>query len=142
MRRLPGLIYTIVLPAVRGWCTHHDVCRPGRPRELRELPLAAASGRSGGRRHAERQGGRDVRAQASGCTRGWDPHRGGAAGGPGFLLRNGSLLVLAVSDVRVEGERLEGRGIMPDVVVPFRLPYAAGHDPQLDAAIEELAQGS
>ena len=26
----------------------------------------------------------------------------------GFLLRDGSLLVLAVSDVRVEGERLEG----------------------------------
>ena len=35
--------------------------------------------------------------------------------------------MLAVSDVRVEGERLEGRGVMPDVVVPFRLPYAAGH---------------
>ena len=60
----------------------------------------------------------------------------------GFLLRNGSLLVLAVSDVRVEGERLEGRGVMPDVVVPFLLPYAAGHDPQLEAALAELAQES
>ena len=60
----------------------------------------------------------------------------------GFLLRDGSLLVLAVSDVRVEGERLEGRGVMPDVVVPFRLPYAAGHDPQLDAALAELAHAS
>jgi hypothetical protein len=47
-----------------------------------------------------------------------------------------------VCDVRVEGERLEGRGVMPDVVVPFRLPYAAGHDPQLDAARGELAQAS
>jgi carboxyl-terminal processing protease len=60
----------------------------------------------------------------------------------GFLLTDGSLLVLAVADVRVEGERLEGRGVMPDVVVPFRLPYAAGHDPQLDAALAELAHAS
>jgi C-terminal processing protease CtpA/Prc len=50
--------------------------------------------------------------------------------------------VLAVSDVRVEGERLEGRGVLPDVVVPFRLPYAAGHDPQLEAALAELAHAS
>ena len=60
----------------------------------------------------------------------------------GFLLSDGSLLVLAVSDVRVEGERLEGRGVVPDLEVPFRLPYAAGRDPQLDAALEELAQRS
>jgi carboxyl-terminal processing protease len=60
----------------------------------------------------------------------------------GFLLSDGSLLVLAVSDVRVEGERLEGRGVVPDVEVSFRLPYAAGRDPQLDAALGKLAQGS
>jgi carboxyl-terminal processing protease len=65
---------------------------------------------------------------------------GALLAGRGFLLEDGSLLVLAVSDVRVEGERLEGRGVMPDVVVPFRLPYAAGDDPQLDAALAELAQ--
>jgi carboxyl-terminal processing protease len=67
---------------------------------------------------------------------------GALLAGRGFLLSDGSLLVLAVSDVRVEGERLEGRGVMPDVVVPFRLPYAAGHDPQLEAALAELAQES
>jgi carboxyl-terminal processing protease len=67
---------------------------------------------------------------------------GALLAGRGFLLRDGSLLVLAVSDVRVEGERLEGRGVMPDVIVPFRLPYAAGHDPQLEAALAELADGS
>jgi carboxyl-terminal processing protease len=67
---------------------------------------------------------------------------GALLAGRGFLLRDGSLLVLAVSDVRVEGERLEGRGVMPDVVVPFRLPYAAGHDPQLEAALAERAQQS
>ena len=63
---------------------------------------------------------------------------GALLAGRGFLLEDGSLLVLAVSDVRVEGERLEGRGVMPDVAVPFRLPYAAGHDPQLEAALAEL----
>jgi C-terminal processing protease CtpA/Prc len=65
---------------------------------------------------------------------------GALLAGRGFLLSDGSLLVLAVADVRVEGERLEGRGVVPDVVVPFRLPYAAGHDPQLDAALAELAK--
>ena len=60
----------------------------------------------------------------------------------GFLLSDGSLLVLAVSDVRVEGERLEGRGVVPDVEVSFPLPYAAGRDPQLEAALGKLVQGS
>ena len=67
---------------------------------------------------------------------------GALLAGRGFLLRDGSLLVLAVSDVRVEGERLEGRGVIPDIEVPFRLPYAAGRDPQLEAALAELAQAS
>ncbi len=67
---------------------------------------------------------------------------GALLAGRGFLLSDGSLLVLAVADVRVEGERLEGRGVVPDVVVPFRLPYAAGHDPQLEAALAELAHAS
>jgi carboxyl-terminal processing protease len=80
----------------------------------------------------KRQGVRVVGARTAGAL----------LAGRGFLLSDGSLLVLAVSDVRVEGERLEGLGVMPDVVVPFRLPYAAGHDPQLEAALAELAQGS
>jgi carboxyl-terminal processing protease len=77
----------------------------------------------------KRQGVRVVGARTAGAL----------LAGRGFLLSDGSLLVLAVADVRVEGERLEGRGVVPDVVVPFRLPYAAGHDPQLDAALAELA---
>ena len=60
----------------------------------------------------------------------------------GFLLSDGSLLVLAVSDVRLDGERLEGRGVTPDIEVPLPLPYAAGHDPQLEAALVELAHAS
>ena len=80
----------------------------------------------------KRQGVRVVGARTAGAL----------LAGRGFLLRDGSLLVLAVADVRVEGERLEGRGVVPDLAVPFRLPYAAGHDPQLEAALAELAHGS
>ena len=67
---------------------------------------------------------------------------GALLAGRGFLLSDGSLLVLAVSDVRVEGERLEGRGVVPDVEVAFPLSYAAGRDPQLDAALGKLGQGT
>jgi carboxyl-terminal processing protease len=56
-----------------------------------------------------------------------------------FLLPDDSLLELAVSDAVIGDDvRLEGSGVAPDVPVPFSLPYAAGHDPQREAAIEEM----
>jgi len=63
---------------------------------------------------------------------------GALLAGRAFLLADGSLLLLAVSDVSVDGERLEGVGVTPTVEVPFDLPYAAGGDPQLDRAVELL----
>ena len=63
---------------------------------------------------------------------------GAVVGGRPYLIRPGILLYLAVADVRADGERLEGRGVTPDVVVPFDIRYANGSDPQLDAAIEQL----
>jgi carboxyl-terminal processing protease len=51
------------------------------------------------------------------------------------MLSDRSLLYLAVRDVEVEGVRLEGKGVEPDVVVRDRLPYAMGADPQLEKAI-------
>ena len=63
---------------------------------------------------------------------------GAVVGGRPFLVEPGMLLYLAVLDVRVDGERLEGRGVTPDVEVPFEVPYAAGADPQLEAALECL----
>jgi hypothetical protein len=57
-----------------------------------------------------------------------------------FVLQDGSLLMLAVSDVLVDGERLEGVGVDPDIVVPRELPYSAGRDPQLEAALDEAAR--
>jgi carboxyl-terminal processing protease len=63
-------------------------------------------------------------------------------GGP-FCLSDGSLLLLAQADALVDGERLEGRGVTPDVVVPFDFRYAAGRDAQLARALDLLtAQGS
>ena len=59
-----------------------------------------------------------------------------------FLLYDDSLLLLAVDDVAVDGERLEGVGVAPTIEVPFPLRYAAGKDPQLDKAVEVLADGA
>jgi carboxyl-terminal processing protease len=56
-----------------------------------------------------------------------------------FMLSDGSLLMLAVNDVSIEGERLEGKGVAPTIEVPFDIRYAAGKDPQLEKAIEVLA---
>ena len=61
---------------------------------------------------------------------------GAVLGGRCFHLSDHSLLYLAVNDVRVDGERLEGRGVEPDVVVPDALLYADGADPQLEKALE------
>jgi carboxyl-terminal processing protease len=61
---------------------------------------------------------------------------GAVLAGQPFLLSGGSLLFLAVEDVRIDGERLEGGGVQPDVSVPAPLPYADGADPQLERALE------
>lgn len=59
------------------------------------------------------------------------------AGAP-FVFSDGSLLYLAVNDVRVDGETLEGQGVEPDVAMPMPLEYGEGRDPQLDAALQHL----
>ena len=64
---------------------------------------------------------------------------GALLAGRAYLLPDDSLLELAVSDAVIGDDvRLEGSGVTPDVPVPFSLPYAAGNDPQRDAAIEEM----
>lgn len=54
-----------------------------------------------------------------------------------FNLEEGALY-LAVADALIDGERLEGIGVEPDVHVENRFPYNAGEDAQLDAALDEL----
>jgi carboxyl-terminal processing protease len=63
---------------------------------------------------------------------------GAALAGRPFCLSNGSLLYLAVADISVGGERLEGRGVAPDVFLPFDVRYSAGEDLQLAKAIDLL----
>src|SRR5262245_23184670 len=65
---------------------------------------------------------------------------GALLAGRTFYLSDGSLLLIAVADVAVDGERLEGKGVEPTVEVPFDIRYAAGADPQLDRAVELLTQ--
>lgn len=60
---------------------------------------------------------------------------GAVLAGRPYLLSGGELLFLAVADVRVEGEVLEGVGVEPDIVVQRPIPFAAGSDLQLEAAL-------
>jgi carboxyl-terminal processing protease len=58
-----------------------------------------------------------------------------------FLIGDGGLLLLAVDDVLVDGERLEGVGVTPTIEVAFDPRYAAGRDPQLERAVQILSRG-
>lgn len=64
------------------------------------------------------------------------PSAGAVLGAQAFLLSDSSLLLLATHDVLVDGQRLERRGVTPDIFVPFELPYAEGRDPIRAAGIE------
>jgi len=61
-------------------------------------------------------------------------------GGRLFELPDGGLLYLATQDVRIDGERLEGVGVVPDVAVADDIAFAAGRDPALARAIEVAAE--
>lgn len=63
---------------------------------------------------------------------------GAVLGGRPYVLKDNSLMLLAVMDVRVDGTRLEGVGVRPDIDVPFDIRYAGGRDPQLERAVAEL----
>ncbi|WP_193194539.1 S41 family peptidase [Nostoc sp. MG11] len=66
---------------------------------------------------------------------------GAVVAGSPFLMQDGSVLYLAVADVFLNGnQRLEGKGITPDLSVPFSLEYARGADPQKQRAIETVVK--
>ncbi|MDX2239354.1 MAG: S41 family peptidase [Leptolyngbyaceae cyanobacterium bins.302] len=66
---------------------------------------------------------------------------GAVVAGRAFLMEDGTLLYCAVSDVYVDGnQRLEGKGVVPDIEVPFTVDYAQGADPQRERAIATLVQ--
>ncbi len=62
---------------------------------------------------------------------------GAVVAGRPALMSDSSLLYVAAADVYVDGEqRLEGKGVTPDIIVPFSLEYAQGADPQKERAID------
>ena len=65
---------------------------------------------------------------------------GAVVAGRPYIMPDGSLLYLAIADVFVDGERLEGQGIVPDVRVPVSIPYAQGIDLQKEQAIKTVSK--
>ncbi|PLZ92577.1 S41 family peptidase [Fischerella thermalis] len=64
---------------------------------------------------------------------------GAVVAGRPFFMEDGSLLYIAVADVLINGnQRLEGKGVAPDINVPLPLEYAQGADPQKERAIETV----
>ena len=62
---------------------------------------------------------------------------GAVVAGSPFIMKDGSVLYLAVADVVINDKyRLEGNGVTPDISVPFSLEYSQGDDPQKQKAIE------
>ncbi|GAB4190827.1 MAG: S41 family peptidase [Wenzhouxiangellaceae bacterium] len=55
-----------------------------------------------------------------------------------FLLDNGAVLYLAVSDVLVDGQRLEGRGVAPDIRATAAAAHTNAKDQQTQAALNAL----
>ena len=68
------------------------------------------------------------------------PTAGAVSSGAVHVMPGDLLLYVAVSGLEFDGQRLEGAGVAPDYLVQQPLPYAAGADPVLDAAIELLAK--
>jgi len=66
---------------------------------------------------------------------------GALLAGRAYVLPDDSLLELAVSDAVIDNDlRLEAVGIEPDISVASPLAYAAGRDPQREAAVNEMAR--
>lgn len=65
---------------------------------------------------------------------------GAVTGGAPFAMPGGFMLYVAATLLEFEGKRLEGVGVTPDHRVERPLPYAAGADPVLEAAVEHLAR--
>lgn len=64
---------------------------------------------------------------------------GALLAGRAYILPDDSLLEIAVSDAVIDDNvRLEGNGITPDIPVDLPLAYAAGRDPQREAAVSEM----
>jgi carboxyl-terminal processing protease len=68
------------------------------------------------------------------------PTAGDVLAARAFPLPDDSIFELAVADVVVDGKKLEANPVTPDIAVPFDIRYAAGADPQMDAALSEMGR--
>lgn len=68
------------------------------------------------------------------------PTAGAVTSGAPFAMPGGFMLYVAHSSLEFDGRRLEGVGVTPDRHIERPLPYAAGADPVLDAAVEHLIE--
>jgi carboxyl-terminal processing protease len=66
------------------------------------------------------------------------PTAGAVSSGAAFVMPGDMLLYVAVLGLEFDGQPLEGVGVTPDHRVERPLPYAAGADPVLDAAVDLL----
>ncbi|MEQ1650753.1 MAG: S41 family peptidase, partial [Hyphomicrobiaceae bacterium] len=55
-------------------------------------------------------------------------------------LPGGLIMTVGVTNITIDGQRLEGTGVKPDIEIARPIPYSNGADPVLDAAIEHLAK--
>ena len=65
---------------------------------------------------------------------------GYATGGRKREISPDSFLYYAVGDMLIDGKRLEGVGVEPDIEVPFDIRFAAGKDVQLERAKDEMVK--
>ncbi|MDQ8731041.1 S41 family peptidase [Bradyrhizobium sp. LHD-71] len=66
---------------------------------------------------------------------------GAVSSGSPYAMPGGLMLYVATSSLTFDGQRLEGAGVAPDIRVERPVPYAAGADPVLEAAVAQLATG-
>lgn len=65
---------------------------------------------------------------------------GAVTAGTLCTLSDGSIMYVASRDVLVDGERLEGIGVQPNITIPWDIRYAEGQDPQLETALKTAAE--
>lgn len=68
------------------------------------------------------------------------PTAGAVSAGSTYVMPGDLLLYVAVAGLEFDGRPLEGAGVAPDTRIERPLPYAAGADPVLDAALDLLAR--
>jgi carboxyl-terminal processing protease len=66
--------------------------------------------------------------------------QGALLGGAIFILKDNSLLMIPGVDFKLDGQRLEGIGVAPTILVEAPLEYGQGRDPQLEAAVNKAAE--